>query len=294
MRQYLQLLDRVLEQGEWMNNRTGIRTLRVEGAMLEFDLRLGFPAVTTKQLAFNAVKGELLGFIRGCDNAAQFRDLGCRVWDQNANENRQWLGSPYRRGPDDLGRIYGVQWRAWTSPNTGLADEPHLNFIDQLAIAVDKIENNPTDRRIIVTAWNPGELNEMALPPCHLLFQLLPNPDTKELSLCMYQRSCDLFLGIPFNIASYALLLELIARATGYTAKKLVMSLADAHIYENHLDQVKFQLTRMPFAGPTLRIGEIGGLRQLAGIEYLESIQPHHIWLEGYAHHPAIKAPMAV
>ena len=286
MRQYLHLLERVLEQGEWQDNRTGIRTLRVEGATLDFDLRQGFPAVTTKQLAFNAVKAELLGFIRGYDNAAQFRKLGCKVWDQNANENQQWLDNPNRNGDDDLGRVYGVQWRDW---GNGAADS-----VDQLANAVGKIKNNPTDRRIIVTAWNPGELNQMALPPCHLLFQFLVSPDTNELSLCMYQRSCDLFLGIPFNIASYALLLELVARATGLIAKKLVMFLADVHIYENHMEQVQKQLCRTPYLLPKLCFGEIDGLRKLDGLEYLESIQPHHIWLENYDHHSAIKAPMAV
>jgi len=280
MKQYLDLLSKVLNEGEWRNNRTGIRTKMIDGAMLQFDLQKGFPAVTTKKLAFNAVKGELIGFIRGYTSAAAFRELGCKVWDQNANENVTWLSNPNRKGTDDLGRVYGAQWRKWNLS------------IDQLADAVHEIIHNPTSRRIIVTAWQPAELGKMALPPCHLLYQFLVSPETLEISMCMYQRSCDMFLGVPFNIASYALLLELVARATGYKPKNLTMFLADVHIYENHIQQVEEQIKREPYDLPILCIDAEGfnGTR----MNFLEGICPEDLILLGYKHHQAIKGDMAV
>ena len=284
MQQYLNLLQQVLNEGTWQSNRTGIATKRIDGAMLQFDMAKGFPAVTTKKLAFNAVKGELIGFIRGVTNAAQFRQLGCKVWDQNANENDAWLANPARCGHDDLGRVYGAQWRDWIGPYT-------TKHIDQLANAIFEVEHNPTSRRIIVTAWNPGELDVMALPPCHMMFQLLVDLENNKLSMCMYQRSCDLFLGIPFNIASYALLLHILAKATGYLPGRLTMFLADVHIYENHIYQVELQLTRKPIALPQLFITPNG---HYSGMEYLSKLEPDHISLLGYRSHPAIKAEMAV
>ena len=287
MQQYLNLLQQVLNEGTWQSNRTGIATKRIDGAMLQFDMAKGFPAMTTKKLAFNAVKGELIGFIRGVTNAAQFRQLGCKVWDQNANENEQWLSSPYRDGQDDLGRIYGAQWRDWSF--VGYNDSPC--YIDQLATLIDTIKKDPTNRRMLVTAWNPGELKRMALPPCHLLFQVLIDVSSNRLSLCMYQRSCDMFLGIPFNIASYALLLHILAKATGYLPGRLTMFLADVHIYENHIYQVELQLTRKPIALPQLFITPNG---HYSGMEYVSKLEPDHISLLGYRSHPAIKAEMAV
>ena len=293
MRQYHALLQHVLDTGTWQGNRTGIPTLRTDGAMLQFDMADGFPAVTTKALAFRAVLGELLGFIRGCDNAGQFRALGCNVWNANANDNTAWVGNPYRLGYDDLGRIYGVQWRQWEGFNH---EDPHGEVVvDQLANACNEIIHNPESRRILVNAWNPAELNMMALPPCHLLFQFLVNKDRNELSLCMYQRSCDLFLGIPFNIASYALLLHLVAAATGRKPARLTMFLADVHIYQNHMEQVKEQLSREPYPLPRLAIDATSpSFYGLRGIEWLEAVEPHHVWLEEYEKHPAIKADMAV
>lgn len=290
MKQYLNLLERVLEEGKWQSNRTGIPTKRLAGGMLEFDMKDGFPAVTTKKLAFNAVKGELLGFIRGFDTAEQFRSLGCKVWDQNANENQVWLNSPYRLGADHLGRIYGVQWRAWTPPGEFGSD----NEIDQLANAIHDIVNNPTSRRILVTAWNPGELDQMALPPCHMTYQLLVDVDSNEISLCMYQRSCDMFLGIPFNIASYALLLELIAAATGKRAGKLIMFLADIHIYQNHVEQVIEQLNRRTLPLCQLSIHEDFFYRSDDPMMRLELCKPEDISLENYVSHLPIKGEMAV
>lgn len=286
MKQYLDLLQRVLDSGRWSNNRTGIPTLQISGAMLQFDLRKGFPAVTTKKLAFNAVKGELIGFIRGYDNAAAFRKLGCNVWDQNANENASWLANPYRKCTDDLGRIYGRQWRAW--------DSQGRYPTDQLKRAVETIQVDPTSRRIIVNAWNPGELDQMALPPCHMLFQLLPNPETNTLNMCMYQRSCDMFLGVPFNIASYALLLEMISAVTGYDAGELTMFMADVHIYQNHIDQVKLQLTRDPQPLPELSILPQFFERSSTQMGRLEKAEPSDFSLLGYNHHEPIKAEMAV
>lgn len=288
MKNYIDLLKRILADGQWMDNRTGVRSLRVEGAMLEFDLREGFPAVTTKRLAFRSVVGELLGFLRGYTDAAAFRELGCKVWDANANLNQAWLNNPFRAGVDDLGLVYGAQWRGFGDGTTG-------RRIDQLRNALELVHKDPDSRRIIVNAWNPLELEMMALPPCHLMFQLLPNRSTGGMSLVMYQRSCDMFLGVPFNIASYALLLELICRATGYRAERLVMFLADAHIYENHLDQVHTQIGRQPLPLPALVIDSNCHARDPgAQLRWLEQVAPEDIWLELYNCHPAIAAEMAI
>lgn len=287
MKQYLQLLERILTEGERKQNRTGIDTLMVDAALLQFDLTQGFPAVTTKKLAFNAVKGELIGFIHGYTSAQAFRNLGCKIWDQNANENTAWLANPNRMGTDDLGRIYGAQWRGWYHDTCGR--------IDQLKTAVQTVQNDPDSRRIIVSAWNPADLNHMALPPCHLLFQLLVNKEQRTISMTMYQRSCDMFLGVPFNIASYALLLELICAATGYTAKRLSLFLADVHIYCNHLDQVREQLAREVLEAPKLGLDFASpAFTGKTGIDWLEAVEPHHVWLENYAYHAPIKAEMAV
>ena len=264
MHQFKALLRDVLDNGSWQENRTGIRTISVPGASARFDLTKGFPAVTTKKLAYKTVFGELCAFLRASDSARQFRDLGCKVWDQNANENAAWLANPYRDGPDDLGAVYGVQWRAW--PAYKLIDLAHpgavaqiadamgrgykqvtvvedmtedlgktrsvllYKVVDQLRACLDTIVNNPTDRRIVFHAWNPAVLEELALPACHLLYQFLPNVAKRELSMCLYIRSNDLGLGCPFNTAEPAALLELVARLTGYTARWLTIFIGDAHI----------------------------------------------------------------
>ena len=282
MIQYLDLLKRVMDHGTLQQNRTGIAAKRLTGAMLEFNLADGFPVVTTKRLAFGAVKGELLGFIRGYMNASQFRKLGCNVWDQNANENREWLDNPNRIGYDDLGRIYGAQWRCFEGVD---------GFVDQLRRLLTLIEIDPTNRRMIVNAWNPTELSKMALPPCHVMWQILIDVERHEISMVMYQRSCDMFLGIPFNIASYALLLEMLAKVSGYKAGKLCMMLADVHIYENHFDQVNTQMAREPLTPPKLML-EIPHAHRY--IDRLELIEPHHIQLVGYTSHLPIKGAMAV
>lgn len=290
MNQYHDLMRDVLNNGSWEENRTGIRTISIPGAMLKFDLREGFPAVTTKKLAMKAVVGELIGFLRGCTSAADFRALGCNVWDQNANENEAWLANDAREGTDDLGRVYGAQWRSFMGMDKYGYAEPE---VDQIAKALDDVRNNPTSRRIIVTAWNPAELDQMALPPCHLLFQLLPRADG-TLHMVMYQRSVDTFLGLPFNIASYALLLELFAAWSGRQAATLSMMLADVHIYENHLEQVHEQLARTPYDLPQLDMA-LPPMAEQADLEtLLAALDPQFITLANYRHHPAIKAPMAV
>ena len=287
MNQYLDLLAEVRHHGIKQNNRTGIPTYTIPGAMLKFDMADGFPAMTTKRLAWGQVKAELFGFLKGTTNASDFRDLGCTIWDQNANENRDWLNNPNRKGLDDLGRIYGAQWREWRNTETSV-------YIDQLENAINTVRNNPESRRIIVTAWNPAELDQMALPPCHLMFQLLPHVSTRKLHMVMYQRSCDMFLGIPFNIASYALLLHILSDLTGYEAGTLTMMLADVHIYQNHLDQVDEQLSRTPTKLPVL-VMDTYKLPEFCTIDdYLENVSPKDFELVDYNPQSAIKAPMAV
>jgi thymidylate synthase len=280
--QYLHLLQHILDTGARQQNRTGVATLTVPGAVLQFNMQDGFPAITTKKLAFNQVKGELIAFLRGNRSLSQFKALGCDVWDQNANAP-SWLNSPYNTDPgDDLGRIYGVQWR----------DYNHKT--DQLSAALNTLRNDPQSRRIIVNSWNPSELQETCLPPCHLMFQLLPHVSTKTLHMTMYQRSCDMFLGVPFNIASYAILLHLFANWSGYRPGRLTMFLADAHIYTNHIDQVQEQLTRDPFPLPNLTIKHFIEPTTHELDYQLLNLHPTDITLQHYLHHPAIKAPMAV
>ena len=298
MKQYLDLLQEILTNGIRQSNRTGIDTLTLPGAMLKFDLREGFPAVTTKKLAFNQVKGELIGFLRGCTNVKDFQELGCTVWDANANAPA-WQDNPACKGQDDLGRIYGSQWRNWTG-----WDEMALGFsgstvetrysLDQIDIALNTLRNNPESRRILVNAWNPAELDQACLPPCHVLFQLLPHVANNTLHMTMYQRSCDMFLGVPFNIASYALLLHLFAKWSGFKVGTLTMFLADAHIYVNHIDQVKEQLSREPLKLPIVGIIYPEEAVTMSLDELLDNLEPEEIFLIDYEHYAAIKAPMAV
>jgi thymidylate synthase len=324
MQQYQELIQTVLDTGSWQDNRTGIRTLSVPGAMMRFDLlNDGFPAVTTKRLAFKSVVGELCAFLRASRSAADFRALGCKVWDQNANENKQWLENPYRLGEDDLGPVYGVQWRQWPAfklieldQPAQIADAQKNGFrlisqfddagvpkvllhksIDQLRECLDTIVNNPGSRRILFHGWNPAVLDAVALPACHLLYQFIPNPTTRELSMCLYVRSNDLGLGTPFNLAEGAALMHLVGRLTGYTPRWFSYFIGDAHIYENHMDMVKEQLTRTPFAAPRLRISDrVPDFAKTGKYEpeWLEKVEPSDFSLEGYQHHAPITAPMAV
>ncbi len=232
MKQYLELVRDVIENGTLQGNRTGVRTISLPGAMLRFDLQKGFPAITTRRLAFKSAIGEMVGFLRGVKNAGEFRELGCKVWDQNANENAQWLANPFRQGHDDLGEIYGVQWRQWPAykriplsnpaaielaQSNGFvkiaeAEEEGEAFvvlykaIDQIRQCIDTIHNDPGSRRILFHGWNCAQLDEMALPPCHLLYQFHPNVETKEISLTLYIRSNDLGLLYPLDeTAHYAM-----------------------------------------------------------------------------------------
>jgi len=323
MKQYLDLVRDVIENGTLQENRTGVRTISLPGAMLRFDLQKGFPAITTRRLAFKSAIGEMVGFLRGVKNAAQFRELGCKVWDQNANENAQWLANPFRQGADDLGEIYGVQWRQWPAfkriplsnaaaieqaegqgfARIAEAEEDGEAFvvlykaIDQIRQCVDTIIKDPNSRRILFHGWNCAQLDEMALPPCHLLYQFHPNTQTKEISLTLYIRSNDLGLGTPFNLTEGAALLSLVGRLTGYTPRWFTYFIGDAHVYENHLDMLNEQLRREPLEAPKLVISDRVPEFAKTGVyepEWLEKIEPSDFSLEGYEHHPPMTAPMAV
>jgi thymidylate synthase len=300
-----------METGQDTENRTGVKTRKIFGCQMRFNMADGFPATTTKKLAFNTVKGELIGFIQGLDNAADFRELGVNIWDANANDNEDWLRSGEREGEDDLGRIYGVQWRDWRCPpykRNGRHIGGTRIWIDQLQNAVEGIIDtvtNPSDpraRRLIVTAWNPAEIGQMALPPCHMFFQYnvrptQKNPNSKPyLDLLMYQRSCDMFLGVPFNIASYSLLLHMTAQLTGTVAGDFVHILGDSHIYHNHFDQVEELLSREPLPPPKLWLNP-NVVPVLPGPDLecaLEQFDMEDIKLVDYDHHGTIKAEMAV
>jgi len=322
MKPYLDLVRNILAEGTWQDNRTGVRTCSLPGAMLRFDLRDGFPAVTTKKLAFKSAIGEMVGFLRGAASAADFRALGCKVWDQNANDNAAWLANPYRNGADDLGPVYGVQWRQWpaykrialSAPNADaqIADALTRGYvrlgeveggvllykaIDQLRHCLDTLITDPTSRRILFHGWNWAQLEEMALPPCHLLYQFLANPTRRELSLCLYIRSNDIGLGAPFNLTEAAALTHLVARLTGYTPAWLTYFIGDAHIYENHLDMLNEQLCREPLPAPQLVVSERIPAYAQTGVyqpEWLERVEPADFTLANYRHHPPLTAPMAV
>lgn len=288
MHQYHDLLKDIIDNGTRQANRTGIDAISIPGAMMKFDLSKGFPAITTKKLVFSSVAAELVGFLRGYENAADFRSLGTKIWDANANENKAWLSNPNRRGEDDLGRIYGAQWRRWKGRDG--------HELDQVMQALRTINERPTDRRIIINAWRPDEFDQMALPPCHVLYQFLCNVEKREMSLCMYQRSADAFLGVPFNCASAALLLSIFAHLTGYSPRYFTHFMADAHVYVNHIEQVNELLSRQPFALPRLEIDARIPAFSIGSFcpEWIDQIEPSDFRLVGYRHHAAIKAEMAV
>ena len=281
MQQYLDALQFVLDNGIDRKDRTGIGTRAVFGMQMRYNMQNGFPVVTTKKIAWKSVVSELLWFIEGSGDERRLAEIlhGTRdatkstIWTANA-EADYW--KPKAKFKGDLGKVYGVQWRKWKSPNG--------KEIDQLANAINLIKTNPTSRRIIVNAWNAGELEQMALPPCHVFFQFFVADN--KLSLQMYQRSCDMFLGVPFNIASYSLLLHMVAQATGLQSGDFVHTLGDAHIYHNHFEQVKEQLARKPFPLPKLWLNP--------EVKNIDDFKMKDIKLENYESHPAIKAPMAV
>lgn len=274
MKQYLDLLQKIMDEGINRPDRTGVGSRAIFGQTMRFNMKDGFPAVTTKKLAFETMKAELIWFLSGSSDNKILNEMGCHIWDGNANAD-YW--KPKARFEGDLGRVYGVQWRSWKSPYT---DVP----IDQISNAVEQLKKNPGDRRIIVTAWNPAELDMMALPPCHMFFHFFSVKG--KLSLLMYQRSCDTFLGVPFNIASYSLLLHMVAQVTGLEPWEFVHVLGDTHIYLNHFDQIKEQMAREPYPLPKLWMNP--------EIENIFDFKMEDIKLIDYKYHPTIKAPMAV
>ena len=264
MKQYLDLVQRVLNEGVQKEDRTGTGTLSVFGHQMRFNLEDGFPLLTTKRLHLKSIIYELLWFLRGETNIKYLQEHGVSIWNEWADEN------------GDLGRIYGKQWRAWRDYNGGI--------IDQISAAIDTIKHNPDSRRIIVSAWNVADLKNMALPPCHAFFQFYVADG--KLSLQLYQRSADIFLGVPFNIASYALLLQMMAQVTGLKAGEFIHTLGDAHIYNNHLEQVKLQLTREPRLLPRMLLNP--DVKNIFNFGY-EDFQ-----LTGYDPHPHIKGEVAI
>lgn len=265
MKTYLNLLQHVLENGEKRTDRTGVGTISCFGAQARYDLSNSFPLVTTKKVHLKSVIHELLWFVKGDTNIKYLQDNGVTIWDEWADEN------------GNLGPVYGAQWRAWQTARG--------ETIDQLSHVVEDLKNNPYSRRHIVCAWNPGEVPNMALPPCHAMFQFYVSGEG-DLSCQLYQRSADLFLGVPFNIASYALLTMMVAQVCGYRPKEFVHTFGDLHIYTNHMEQVQTQLSREPKDLPVMKLNP--EVKTIDGFKYED------FTLENYDPHPRIKAPIAV
>lgn len=264
MKQYHELMQRILDEGVQKGDRTGTGTKSVFGHQMRFDLSEGFPVVTTKKLHLRSIIHELLWFLKGDSNIKYLKDNGVSIWDEWADEN------------GELGPVYGVQWRSWPTPDG--------EQIDQIAQVVNDIKNNPNSRRLIVSAWNVAEVSNMALPPCHAFFQFYVAEG--KLSCQLYQRSADVFLGVPFNIASYALLTMMVAQVCGLEAGDFVHTLGDAHLYSNHMEQTELQLSRDFKTLPTIKINP--------DVKDIFDFKFEDFELEGYEHHPHIKGAVAV
>ncbi|UDB48041.1 thymidylate synthase [Bacillus safensis] len=264
MKQYKELCRHVLQHGDEKGDRTGTGTISTFGYQMRFDLQEGFPLLTTKKLHLKSIIHELLWFLKGDTNVKYLQENGVRIWNEWADEN------------GELGRVYGAQWRSWASGDG--------KTVDQIAKLIHDIEHNPNSRRLIVSAWNPGEIDQMALPPCHCLFQFYVS--NGKLSCQLYQRSADIFLGVPFNIASYALLTMMIAKVTNLEPGEFIHTLGDAHIYQNHLPQVKMQLEREERTLPTLRITR--DVKSIFDFTFDDFV------LENYDPHPHIKGEVSV
>ena len=264
MKQYLDLMHTILNEGHYKSDRTGTGTYSIFGYQMRFDLQKGFPLLTTKKLHLRSIIYELLWFLNGDTNIQYLHDHGVSIWDEWADEN------------GDLGPVYGKQWRSWEAPDG--------RVIDQITSLREQIKRNPDSRRLIVSAWNPADVDQMALPPCHTMFQFYVS--NGELSCQLYQRSADVFLGVPFNIASYALLTMMVAQVCGLKAKDFVHTFGDAHIYSNHVEQAKLQLSREPRPLPQMRINP--------AVDSIFGFQYEDFTLENYDPHPHIKAEVAV
>lgn len=322
--QYHDLAQHVLDHGQLQPTRTGENAYTVAGGHFFFDVSQYYPAITSKKLSYVSVRGELWGFLRGCTSAQEFADLGAKIWFENANSEGKtpnpWLSSIYRKGENDLGRLgYSAQWTDWEDFRVAKSavevqyleqrgyvkigeafDSPfgiYKSSLNQLEKALYTLMTNPYDRRIIISGWRPDQFDMMALPPCHILYQFIPHPATKTLHLCMYQRSCDLFLGIPFNIASCGLFLSLVAKLIGYTPGTFNHFMADVHIYENHVDAMNLLLSQELKPLPTLEFGP--SIQQLNDVSEIKGVwhRMNHldVTMKGYPKDViSIPAPMAI
>lgn len=319
--QYHDLVKQTIATGILKPNRTGTDTLCLPSKAITYELAKGFPAITTKKLAFQGAVGELLAFFRGCTSAKDFEELGCKFWTANANETESWLKSFYRKGENDLGRIYGGIWTDWRdtrvvkteaeaqyllskgfeliADDQGRGVKVFEKSINQLEACLHALLTNPDDRRIMFSGWDVGKFDKGALPPCHVLYQFvsLPNPSSqkRDLHLSMYMRSNDLGLGHPMNAAFCGLLVELFARLTNHNPATVTITAGDSHVYVNHIEGLTEQLTRSHFEPPKLVIShDIKPLKDVSEIPgVLAKLEPQHFKLEGYVCHPAIKMPMA-